>query len=198
MSTTTIAVAPTTEHAQRVLKFLAAGTGPGTSRVTVSNESDTIWSGFLSWNAPGDFRYIPIGDALGQVTIACENTKADGDVLSYIGLFEASDATLLVALANVASATQTLSAPLATILSSAPGLGAIAQPTDAPDGRLAWNGVKWIGFLGTFLTDEAVAAIPTTNLGQGAWLVRFAVGLEFWNPDTSEWLVTPITTPAPI
>jgi len=70
-----------------VLKFVGAGTGTGSSVVSVTIDGRPFYSGELSWNAPGDVRYVKLGHAIGVVSVTTENTKADGDLIACSGVY---------------------------------------------------------------------------------------------------------------
>ena len=87
MATYTYNVSHTSPPGPRVLKFVGAGTGTGSSVVSVTIDGRPFYSGELSWNAPGDVRYVKLGHAIGVVSVTTENTKADGDLIACSGVY---------------------------------------------------------------------------------------------------------------
>ena len=78
---------------------------------------------------------------------------------------------------------------LAATLASAPAVGTVAYPTDAPGARLVLTEGGWAGDLGFLATSSALDAVDTTDLVGGlvkAYVVD--VGFAALAADKSKWL----------
>ena len=78
---------------------------------------------------------------------------------------------------------------LAATLASAPAVGTVAYPTDAPGARLVITEGGWAGDLGFLATSNALDAVDTTDLVGGmvkAYVVD--VGFAALSADKSKWL----------
>jgi hypothetical protein len=78
---------------------------------------------------------------------------------------------------------------LAATLASAPAVGTVAYPTDAPGARLVLTAGGWAGDLGFLATSSALDAVDTTDLVGGmvkAYVVD--VGFAALSADKSKWL----------
>jgi small ligand-binding sensory domain FIST len=106
-----------------------------------------------------------------------------------------ADGTQIILPKPLSSSSTAKTASLDTILATLPAVGTVARATDVQGSALESTGTKWVGCLGVGLSAAQIAAIVTTNLGDGAWVIPQSAGLRIWDSGAGIWLEIIASTP---
>jgi len=131
------------------------------------------------------------------LTINLSTSAEEDEIIGAIfdGTTVSADGTQIILPKPLSSSSTAKTASLDTILATLPAVGTVARATDVQGSALESTGTKWVRCLGVGLSAAQIAAIVTTNLGDGAWVIPQSAGLRIWDSGAGIWLEIIASTP---